>query len=52
MNGKSYGYLATQLEKSKFEYNPRVIETIFTNLLLKAAIKAWGKMQQLQPKPR
>jgi hypothetical protein len=42
MNGKSYNYLANQLEQSKFEYNPRVIETIFTNLLLKAAIKAWG----------
>jgi hypothetical protein len=35
--------LATQLEKSKFEYNPRVIEIIFTHLLLEAAIKAWGK---------
>ena len=43
MKGKSYKYAATQVNKSTFEYNPRVIETIFTQLLLKAAIKTWGK---------
>ena len=43
MKGKSYKYAATQVNKSKFEYNPRVIKTMFTQLLLKTAIKTWGK---------
>jgi hypothetical protein len=42
MKGKSYNYLATQLEKGNFEYNARVTKMIFIQLLLKAAIKAWG----------
>ena len=43
MKGKSYKYVATQVNESTFEYDPRVIETIFTQLLLKAVIKTWGK---------
>ena len=43
MKGKTYNYSTTQLEKSKFEYDPRVVEMIFTKLSLKAVIKAWGK---------
>jgi hypothetical protein len=43
MKRKTYNYFATQLEKSKFEYNPRVVKVIFTQLLLKAATKVWGK---------
>jgi hypothetical protein len=43
IRGKLYNYSATQLEQSKFEYDPRVIKMIFTQLSLKAAIKAWGK---------
>ena len=57
MKGKSYKYVATKVNESTFKYNPRVIETIFTKLLLKAAIKTWvkdatnaaeAKMKQLQ----
>ena len=43
MKGKPYEYTATQVNESTFEYNPRVIKTIFTQLSLKAAIKTWGK---------
>jgi hypothetical protein len=43
MKGKTYNYSNTQLEKSMFEYDPRVVIMIFTQLSLKAAIKAWGK---------
>jgi hypothetical protein len=43
MKGKLYEYTATQVNKITFEYDPRVIETIFTQLSLKAAIKTWGK---------
>jgi hypothetical protein len=43
VKGKTYNYSTTQLEKSKFEYDPRVVEMIFTKLSLKAVIKAWGK---------
>ena len=37
--GKLYKYAATQVNGSTFEYNPRVIKVIMTQLLLKAAIK-------------
>ena len=43
MKGKPYEYAATQVIESKFECDTRVIETIFTQLSLKAAIKTWGK---------
>jgi hypothetical protein len=43
MKGKTYNYFATQFEKSKFKYNPRVLKMIFTQLSLKVVIKAWGK---------
>ena len=43
MKGKSYKYVATQVNESTFEYNQRVIRTIFTQRSLKAAIKTWVK---------
>jgi len=43
MKGKSYEYAATQVNESTFEYDPRLIKTIFTQLLQKFAIKTWGK---------
>ena len=42
--GKSYdNYAATQVNNSTFQFDPTVVKTIFTQLLLKAAIKTWGK---------
>lgn len=40
MKGKLYQYAATQLAKTKND--PRVVEMVFTQLTLKAAIKTWG----------
>ena len=40
MKGKSYEYNATQL--SSVINEPQVVEMIFTQLTLKAAIKTWG----------
>jgi hypothetical protein len=41
--GKSYEYAATQVNESTFQFDLRVVETIFTQLSLKAVIKTWGK---------
>ena len=41
--GKLYKYAATQVNNSTFQFDPRVVKTVFTQLLLKAAIKTWGK---------
>jgi hypothetical protein len=43
MKGKSYEYAATQVNESTFQFDPRVVKTIFTQLSLKATIKTWGK---------
>jgi len=40
MTGKSYQYAATQLAQTKND--PRVVEMVFTQLTLKAALKTWG----------
>ena len=40
MKGKTYKYAATQLAETT--HDPRMVETILTQLTLKAAIKMWG----------
>ncbi|MGL6132320.1 MAG: hypothetical protein ACRCZ9_11980, partial [Fusobacteriaceae bacterium] len=42
MKGKSYEYAATQMEMENYVYDAKVVEFIFTQLSLKAAIRAWG----------
>ena len=40
MKGKSYQYAALQLAQT--EWDLRVVEMVFTQLTLKAALKTWG----------
>lgn len=42
MKGKTYHYSNAQLEINKAKWDCRALETILTQLSLKAAMKAWG----------
>ena len=50
IKGKSYQYTATKLDVETSKQNPRVIELILTQLLLKAAIKMWGNDAKIAAK--
>lgn len=42
MTGKRYKYAASQMAAETYKFNPRVVETVMTQLSMKAAIKMGG----------